>query len=72
MKPLLRLLIALPLAAAGLNAAAQETKWETYEGGRFDVRLDYPSSIFIDPSESANGDGAVFKSRPSGAALRVW
>lgn len=52
---------ALVLTNANL-AAAQGLAWDGYENPRFGYRVLYPSGLFRNATESANGDGSTFTS----------
>jgi hypothetical protein len=79
------LLAALALAALGPVASAQEAAlpaaaedqflpsrggWQTYENGRFGMRLEFPVEVFSAEPPPENGDGRTFRS--SDATLQVF
>lgn len=59
------------LFAASVVYAAQETKWISYENGRFGFSVDHPD-FFSESKESDNGDGVILTSGDGTLKFSVW
>lgn len=57
--------------SGGPSGAQQDLKWTRYQNARFAVSVEYPSAIFAEPFEAANGDGVRFEPGRS-LSLRIW